>query len=66
MNGGSLILVTSQPLKAPAAVPTIIPRRKEAQAGHPFTNEVLAMTMEAKIAIAPQERSMPAVIMIIV
>ena len=54
-------MVINQPLKAPAPVPTAIPNRNAAQPGQPLTKAVFAITIEAKIAIAPQDKSIPAV-----
>ena len=64
MNGGSLTLVTSSPFTAPAPAPTAMPSRSASGPGTPESKAVLAITIEEKTMIAPQDRSMPAVRMI--
>ena len=64
MNGGSLIRVISRPLNAPARPPTTMPMIKDAHPGTPWSNAVLAITIDENTMIAPQERSIPAVRMI--
>ena len=67
IKGGSLNLVTKNPLNHPAKVPTNKPIAKAAIAGSPSPSTygspitVFAITIDANIAIAPHERSIPAV-----
>ena len=61
MNGGSLSRVTRSPLAAPATRPTSSEISTASGPGTPCSALILAPTSMAKIAMAPQERSMPAV-----
>ena len=67
IKGGSLNLVTRYPLNAPAKVPTNKPRTKAQNPGIPSSGlsqappKLFAMTIDTKIAIAPQDKSIPAV-----
>ena len=61
MNGGSLIRVTSRPLIAPIAVPRTRPMIRAMTPGTPSFVAMLAMRIDENTAIAPAERSMPAV-----
>ena len=64
MNGGRLRRVTSTPLRKPAPTPTSTPSRRAGTAGTPFSDASFAITIMDRIAIAPTDRSMPAVRMI--
>ena len=61
MNGGSLSRVTSRPLIAPIARPHRKPTISARAPGSPAFVARLAMRIEEKTAIAPADRSMPAV-----
>ena len=67
INGGNLNLVTRYPLNAPANVPINRPSAKAQNTGSPSSGisgspmKVFAITIDAKIAIAPQDKSIPAV-----
>ena len=66
MKGGSFTFVTKKPLKAPDATPRSNPMMKERTGGTPFLKVSVAITIATKTVIAPQERSIPAVRIIIV
>jgi len=66
MNGGNRRRVMSRPLRSPAAVPKMKPRPSAATPGTPKSAESLPMTIETKTAMAPTERSIPAVRMMMV
>ena len=61
MNGGRLSRVTKVPLRNPAKTPQAIPISRASTPGTPLLAARLAMTNEDKMAIAPTDRSMPAV-----
>ena len=61
MKGGMRRRVMSSPLSIPQAVPKAKPRSRAATPGTPNSLEALAMMMETKTAMAPTERSTPAV-----
>ena len=65
MNGGSLIRVTRKPLTAPIAVPQAKPSSSASEPGHAERRwRSLAIRIDENTAIAPTDRSMPAVRMI--
>jgi hypothetical protein len=64
MNGGSLIRVTRNPLRAPIAVPQANPSTSASTPGIPNLVQKLAIRIDEKTAIAPTDRSIPAVRMI--
>jgi hypothetical protein len=66
MNGGSRRRVTSRPLMRPHAVPTPKPISSASSPGTPESAESLAMTIDDSTMMAPTDRSMPAVRMMIV
>ena len=61
MNGGSLILATRNPLKAPISVPIAIPPAIAIGSGTPEDTASLPITNVERTNIAPTERSIPAV-----
>ena len=61
MNGGSLIRVTRKPLIAPIAVPQAKPRISARTPGMPALVQKFAIRIDEKTAMAPADRSMPAV-----
>ena len=61
MNGGSRRRVMSKPLSRPALVPKAKPISRAATPGTPKSAESLPMMTEVNTAMAPTERSMPAV-----
>ena len=66
MNGGIRKRVMSQPLRRPHPVPNTKPRRRATGPGNPSVALTLAMMIDAKTAMAPTDRSTPAVRMMIV
>ena len=66
MNGGSLTRVTSRPLSIPHASPTVKPRSNASKPGTPASAESFAMTIDESTMMAPTDRSIPAVRMMIV
>ncbi len=61
MNGGRLTRVTSKPLSSPAPTARATPMRIARNPGTPFSAARVAMTIIARMATAPTDRSMPAV-----
>ena len=61
MNGGSLSRVTNAPLMAPATAPARMPSARAKIPGIPFFTAKLAISSDERIAMAPTDRSMPAV-----
>src|SRR5688572_16564117 len=61
MNGGSLSRVTRPPLSAPATIATPSPSIRASGPDSPCSLPYDAITIIAKIAAAPTDRSMPAV-----
>ena len=61
MNGGNLKRVTSNPLKAPVAIPEINPTAIAGRVGTPISTESLPMNTDAKTIIAATLKSIPAV-----
>jgi len=61
MNGGRLILVTSRPLIQPAMRPKTTPMTSARNPGTPLFAASDAMIIVDRIAIAPTDRSIPAV-----
>ena len=66
MNGGSFTRVTSTPLSVPARAATTMPIASAATPGTPWSDDTLAITIADRMAMAPTDRSMPAVRMTIV
>src|SRR5207247_3983635 len=65
-DGGSVILVTRKPLMKPVSAPTAMPRMIASTPGTPLLAAVWAITIWARMAAAPTDKSMPAVRMIMV
>ncbi len=61
MNGGSLSRVTSAPLIAPASSPAATPISRARKPGTPLFAARFAMISEERMAMAPTDKSMPAV-----
>ena len=61
MKGGSLILATRKPLKAPIKVPIDMPAAIAIGRGIPFDTASLPITNVETTSIAPTDRSIPAV-----
>ena len=66
MNGGILSRVMSRPLRRPQAVPKANPRTRASRPGTPERDVDVGHDDRAKTAMAPTERSTPAVRMMIV
>ena len=61
IKGGNLNRVTSNPLKAPVAIPETIPTAIAGSVGIPISTESLPINTEASTIIAATLRSIPAV-----
>ena len=61
MNGGRLSRVTSVPLIAPASSPAATPISRARKPGTPLFAARFAMISEERMAMAPTDKSMPAV-----
>ena len=66
MNGGNLSRVTSKPFPTPHASPSAIPKSRPSQGFQPQVTASFPIVTELNSVMAPTERSMPAVRMMIV